>query len=75
MQILYKIGDFTFEIVRTPVEWPFGNKDIEPIDGLSPKEAIRLGRVKNSPYIVKGKTYYPMSVEKAQKYREIGVAS
>jgi rare lipoprotein A len=51
------------------------NEDIETIDGLPVKEAIRQGRVKNSPYTVKGKKYYPMTVAKAQQYKATGVAS
>ncbi|NIQ01126.1 MAG: septal ring lytic transglycosylase RlpA family protein [Nitrospinaceae bacterium] len=51
------------------------NDDIETIDGLPVKEAIRLGRVKNSPYTVKGRKYYPMSVAKARTYRQTGIAS
>jgi rare lipoprotein A len=74
-KLLYKIGEFTFEVVRAPLDWPVLNKDIETIDGLPVKEAIRLGRVKNSPYAVKGKTYYPMSVEEAENYGETGIAS
>ena len=74
-KLLYKIGEFTFEVVRAPVDWPVLNKDIETIDGLPVKEAIRLGRVKNSPYTVNGKTYYPMSVEEAENYGETGMAS
>lgn len=74
-KLLYKIGEFTFEVVRAPLDWPLLNKDIEAIDGLSPQEAIRLGRVKNTPYTVKGKTYYPMSVEEAKNYSKIGLAS
>ncbi|NMC94394.1 MAG: septal ring lytic transglycosylase RlpA family protein [Syntrophorhabdus sp.] len=57
------------------MEWAFVNEDIETIDGLPPKEALKQGRVRNSPYVVKGKTYYPMSIEKAKTYEEIGVAS
>ena len=49
--------------------------DIETIDGLPPKEAIKEGRVKDTPYVVNGKTYVPMSVEKAENYRERGIAS
>jgi rare lipoprotein A len=45
------------------------------MDGLPVKEAIRSGRVKSSPYTVRGKTYYPMSVEEAQDYSEVGTAS
>jgi len=74
-KLLYRIGAFSFEVVRAPLDWPLVNEDIETIDGLPPKEAIRSGRVKNSPYTVKGKTYYPVSVEEAQNYSEIGTAS
>jgi rare lipoprotein A len=74
-KLIYKIGAFTFEVVRAPLDWQVLNKDIETIDGLPVKEAIRLDRVKNSPYTVKGKTYYPMSVEEAENYSETGVAS
>jgi len=62
-------------VAKAPLEWPLLSRDIESIDGLPPKEAIRLGRVKNSPYTVKGKTYYPMSVEEAENYSETGIAS
>jgi rare lipoprotein A len=72
---VYKIGEFTFEVVRAPLDWPLLNNDIETIDGLPVKEAIRQGKVKNSPYTVNGKTYYPMSVAAAQSYAETGVAS
>lgn len=74
-KLLYKIGEFTFEVVRAPLDWTLLNKDIETIDGLPVKEAIRLGRVKNTPYTVKGKTYYPMSVKEAENYSETGIAS
>lgn len=74
-KLIYKIGEYTFEVVRAPLEWALFNKDIETIDGLPVKEAIRLGRVKSSPYTVNGKTYYPMSVEEAQNYSETGMAS
>ncbi len=74
-KLLYKIGEFTFEVVSAPLDWPLLNKDIETIDGLPVKEAIRLGRVKNSPYTVRGKTYYPMSVKEAGNYCETGIAS
>ena len=72
---VYHVGKFTFDVVKAPVEWSLMNEDIETIDGLPVKEAIRLGRVKNSPYTVKGKRYYPMTVAKAQQYRQTGVAS
>jgi len=74
-KVVYRIGKFTYKVVKAPIEWAFVNEDIETIDGLPPKEAIKQGRVKNSPYAVKGKTYYPMSLEKARTYEETGVAS
>jgi rare lipoprotein A len=74
-KLVYHVGRFTFKVVKAPIDWALTNDDIETIDGLSPKEAIRQGRVKNTPYRVKGKMYYPMSVEKAYSYQETGVAS
>lgn len=73
-KVAYKIGKYTFEVVMAPLEWPMTH-DIESIGGMSPKEAIEKGRVKNSPYVVKGKRYVPMSVEEALQYSESGVAS
>ena len=75
VKIAYKIGKYTFEVVAAPLSWPLINDDIESIGGMSPKEAIRQGKVKNSPYVVKGKRYVPMSIEEAQTYKETGVAS
>jgi len=72
---VYKVGEFTFEVVKAPLDWPLLNEDIETVDGLPVKEAIRQGRVKNSPYTVNGRTYYPMSVAEAQSYSEVGTAS
>ena len=72
VKIAYKIGKYTFEVVAAPLSWPLINDDIESIGGMSPKEAIRQGKVKNSPYVVKGKRYVPMSVEEAQTYKETG---
>jgi len=74
-KLVYKIGKFSFEVVMAPLDWPLMNEDIETIDGLPVKEAIRQGRVKNSPYTVKGKRYHPMTVAKAEEYEEVGVAS
>ncbi|MBC8412105.1 MAG: septal ring lytic transglycosylase RlpA family protein [Nitrospira sp.] len=74
-RLVYSVGEFTFNVVRAPLDWPLMNNDIETIDGLPVKEAIRTGRVKNAPYTVKGKRYYPMSVAKAQTYKETGIAS
>ena len=75
VEAVYHVGAFTFNVVKAPIEWSLMNDDIETIDGLPVKEAIRQGRVKNSPYRVKGKKYYPMTVAKAQRYKETGVAS
>jgi rare lipoprotein A len=74
-KVVYKIGEFTFEVVTAPLSWPLTNEDIESIDDLPPKEAIQKKRVKMAPYVVKGKRYVPMSMTAAQKYREVGVAS
>ncbi|MDD5475749.1 MAG: septal ring lytic transglycosylase RlpA family protein [Syntrophales bacterium] len=72
---VYTIGEFTFNVVTAPLSWPLTRDEIETIDGLSPKEAIAQGRVKNAPYVVHGKRYVPMSVKEAASYREKGVAS
>ena len=74
-KLVYAIGGFTFRVVMAPLSWPLTNEEIESIDGLSPKEAIRQGRVKRSPYVVKGKRYVPMSMKEARTYREKGIAS
>jgi len=72
---VYKIGEFTFTVVKAPLSWPLTRNEIESIDDLPPKDAIRQGRVKKSPYVVKGKRYVPMSVKEAGKYRQKGIAS
>ena len=74
-KLVYKVGQFTFKVVKAPMDWALTNEDIETIDGLPPKEAIRNGRVKNAPYVVKGKRYRPMSVDQAKSYEETGIAS
>ncbi len=74
-KLVYRIGGFTFKVMKAPLDWPLRNSNIETIDGVSPQEAIRQGRVKTAPYTVKGKTYYPMSVEEAKTYHATGVAS
>jgi rare lipoprotein A len=74
-KLVYQIGKFTFEVVRAPLEYPLMNNDIETIDGLPVKEAIRLGRVKAAPYTVNGHRYVPMTLAIAQTYKETGLAS
>src|SRR4030042_6062688 len=75
VEVVYDIGGFTFKVVAAPLSWPFTNDGLESIDGLLPKEAIRKGRVKNSPYVVNGKRYVPMSLKEAETYSEKGIAS
>jgi rare lipoprotein A len=72
---VYKIGEFTYTVVKAPLTWPLMRDDIESIDDLPPKDAIRQGRVKASPYVVRGKRYVPMSVEAAKDYKQKGIAS
>jgi rare lipoprotein A len=72
---VYTIGKFTFKVVIAPLTWPLTRRDIESIDDLPPKEAIKQGRVKTSPYVVKGKRYVPMNVKEAETYRQKGIAS
>lgn len=62
-------------VVKTTTKATYSVDEIGSIDGLSPEEAVRQGRVKNSPYVVHGKTFVPMSVEEARNYRETGIAS
>lgn len=70
----YRIGKFTYDVITAPLDWPMTH-DYDEIGGLSPKEAVRLGRVKNAPYTVAGRRYFPMSVAEAGLYREVGTAS
>lgn len=72
---VYTVGGFTFNVVTAPLSWPLTHDNIDTIDGLSPKEAIAQGRVKASPYVVRGQRYVPMTVAQAQTYRETGIAS
>jgi len=51
-RLVYHIGMFTFEVVRAPLDYPLTRDDLQTIDGLPPKEAIRQGQVKNAPYTV-----------------------
>ncbi len=74
-KVVYKVGKFTFTVVKAPLSWPLTRNEIESIDNLSPKDAIRQGRVKTSPYVVNGKRYVPMSFKQANNYREKGIAS
>jgi rare lipoprotein A len=74
-KLVYVLGGFTFKVVMAPMSWPLTHEEIETVDGLPPKEAIRQGRVKRSPYVVNGKRYVPMSMEDARTYREKGISS
>lgn len=74
-KIIYKIGEFTYEVVKAPIEWALTHEEIKSIDGLPVKDAIRQGRVKTAPYVVAGRHYVPMSPEKAKDYKEDGIAS
>jgi rare lipoprotein A len=74
-KIVYKIGEYTYEVVKAPIEWALTHEEIKSIDGLPVKEAIRQGRVKSAPYVVGGRQYVPMSPEKAKGYSEEGLAS
>ena len=74
-KVIYKIGGYTYEVVKAPVSWALTHNEIESIDGLPAKDAIQQGRVKTAPYVVAGRQYVPMSVEKATHYTEEGVAS
>ncbi len=74
-KLIYHVGGFTFKVIAAPLTWPLTRQEIETIDGLPPKEAIRRKKVKKSPYVVKGRRYVPMSVEQARNYRETGIAS
>ena len=72
---VYTIGKYTFIVVMAPLSWPLMHEEIQSIDDLSPKDAIRQGRVKKSPYVVRGKRYVPMSEKEANNYRQKGFAS
>ena len=74
-KVIYKVGGFTFSVVMAPLTWPFTIDGLESIDGIDPKEAVKQGRVKNSPYVINGKRYVPMSLKEASDYREEGIAS
>ena len=74
-KLVYQVGEFTFRVVMAPMDWPLTREEIESVDDLPPKEAIKQERVKNAPYVVHGRRYVPMSVEAAKRYREVGTAS
>lgn len=74
VEATYKIGKFTYQVISAPLDWPMTH-DYDDIGGLAPKEAVRLGKVKAVPYTVHGQHYYPMSVDEAQHYRQVGIAS
>src|SRR5512133_3859127 len=40
-KLVYKVGTYTFRITKAPLDWAFVRSDIDSIDGLPPKEAIR----------------------------------
>ncbi|TLU87416.1 MAG: septal ring lytic transglycosylase RlpA family protein [Chlorobium sp.] len=48
---------------------------IREFSALSPEEAYRVGKIKNTPYSIGGKIYVPMSYEEAIAYEETGMAS
>jgi rare lipoprotein A len=72
---IYTVGGFTFKVIAAPLTWPLTHDDIDSIDGLPPKEAIARGLVKDSPYVVAGRRYVPMTVKQARHYRQKGIAS
>ena len=74
-KILTKVGGYTFQIATAPLSWPLTHDDIDSIAGMPPKEAIARDKVKNSPYVVAGRRYVPMSVAQSRSYREEGMAS
>jgi len=51
---------------------PFSKRDFR---GITPEEAYRLGKIKNTPYVINGRVYVPMNFEEAVAYEEIGTAS
>ncbi len=72
---VYKVGRFTFRVVMAPLSWPLTHREIKSIGGLPPRQAIRLGKVRTSPYVVDGRTYCPMSLKQARTYDQTGLAS
>ena len=48
---------------------------VKTVEKRPVKQAVCQGRVKASPYVVRGKRYVPLSVRQAQRYEEMGIAS
>ena len=44
-KLMYHVGGFTFKVVAAPLTWPLMRQEIETIDGLPPKEAIRRKKI------------------------------
>ena len=40
---IYRIGEFTYVVAKAPIEWALTHEEIESIDCLPTKEAIRQG--------------------------------
>ena len=72
---MYTVGKFTFKVVMAPLSWPLTRGEIDLIDDMPPKQAIKQGRVKTSPYVVRGRRYVPMSVKASETYCQEGLAS
>ncbi len=72
---VYTVGKFTFKVVMAPLSWPLTRGEIDLIDEMPPKQAIKQGRVKTSPYVVRGRRYVPMSVKASETYCQEGIAS
>ncbi len=54
------------------VRTPFSKSEFQT---LSPEEAFRLGKIKDTPYAINGRVYEPMTYEEALSYSETGIAS
>jgi hypothetical protein len=64
-KLVYKIGEYTYEVVRAPVEATLTRVEIDSIDGLPVKEAIRSigsltsvwGKPNNSAFMRRGRPW------------------
>ncbi len=74
-KVVYNVGKFSFTVVQAPMDWPLIHGEINSVDGIPPKKAIKQGRIKRSPYEVNGRRYVPMSMQEAETYRQVGIAS